>query len=294
MLVFRIIRPTMNKLLFLALTAGCGAAWAQTPATNPMPDGSRDMYVGLGVQSAPRYEGADSRKVSALPVLQIQWSNGLFISGMSAGMHLSDGPTFEYGPLLAVHPGRDEEGAGTEIGGVGVTDFANGIPSPIDKTMMKGEPLSGMERIGPRLQAGAFANYYLDPRWRLTGTLLGGAGKERDGARLELGVQRLAAVDSARHRVSLAAGVTIVNRHYNDSYFGVSPEESLRSRFPHYDAGGGLQDVHAGLRWNWILSPSWMLTTNVQTTRLLGSSRNSPLVERSTNTTVSTAIALRF
>jgi hypothetical protein len=48
----------MNKLFLLALTAGCGAAWAQTPATNPMPDGSRDMYIGLGVQSAPRYEGA--------------------------------------------------------------------------------------------------------------------------------------------------------------------------------------------------------------------------------------------
>lgn len=284
----------MNKLLFLALIAGCGAAWAQTPATNPMPDGSRDMYVGLGVQSAPRYEGADSHKVSALPVLQIQWSNGLFISGMSAGLHLSDDPTFEFGPLLSVHPGRDEDGAGTQIGGVGVTDFSNGIPSPIDKTFVKAAPLSGMDEIGPRLQGGIFANYYLDPRWRLTSTLLVGSAKERDGARLELGVQRLAAIDTARHRVSLAAGVTVVNRRYNDTYFGVSHEESLRSRFPYYDAGGGLQDAHVGLRWHWILSPSWMLTTNVQAVRLLGSSRNSPLVERSTNTTVSTAIALRF
>jgi hypothetical protein len=47
----------MNKLLFLALSAACGTTWAQTPATNPMPDGSRDMYVGLGVQSAPRWDG---------------------------------------------------------------------------------------------------------------------------------------------------------------------------------------------------------------------------------------------
>lgn len=284
----------MNKLLFLALTAGCGAAWAQTPATNPMPDGSRDMYVGLGVQWAPRYEGADSHKVSALPVLQVQWSNGLFISGMSAGWHLTDDPTFEVGPLVAVHPSRDDEGAGTEIGGVGVTDFASGIPSPIDKRQLPAAPLSGMERIGARLQAGAFANYYLTPRWRVTSSVLFGAGKERDGARLELGVQRLGVVDNARHRVSLSAGVTVVNRHYDDSYLGVSLEESLRSRFPAYEAAGGLHDAHAGVRWNWALSPSWMLTTNVQTTRLLGSARHSPLVERSTDTTVSTAIALRF
>jgi outer membrane scaffolding protein for murein synthesis (MipA/OmpV family) len=294
MLYSRIFNLNMNKLLFLVLTAGCGAAWAQTPATNPMPDGSRDMYVGLGVQSAPRYEGADSHKVSALPVLQVQWSNGIFISGMSAGMHLSDDPTFEFGPLLAVHASRDDDGAGTSIGGVGVTDFANGIPSPIDKTMMKTAPLSGMEKIGARLQAGAFANYYLSPRWRLTSSVLFGAGKDRDGARLELDVQRLAAVASARHRVALAAGVTVVNRDYNASYFGVSHEESERSRFPYYDAGGGLHDVHVGVRWNWTLSPSWMLTTNVQAERLLGSARNSPLVERSTNTTVSTALGFRF
>lgn len=284
----------MNKLLFLALTAGCGVAWAQTPATNPMPDGSRDMYVGLGVQSAPRYEGADSHKVSALPVLQVQWSNGLFISGMSAGWHLSDDPTFEFGPLVAVHPSRDDDGAGTEIGGVGVTDFASGIPSPIDKRQIPVAPLSGMDKIGARLQAGAFGNYYLNPRWRVTSSVLFGAGKERDGARLELGVQRLAVVDNARHRVSLAAGVTVVNRHYNDSYLGVSQEESLRSRFSYYEAAGGLHDAHVGVRWNWTLSPSWMLTTSVQTARLLGSARYSPLVERSANTTVSTAIALRF
>jgi outer membrane scaffolding protein for murein synthesis (MipA/OmpV family) len=37
-----------------------------------------------------------------------------------------------------------------------------------------------------------------------------------------------------------------------------------------------------------------MLTTNVQATRLTGSVRHSPLVERPTNVTVSTAFAFRF
>jgi outer membrane protein len=284
----------MNKLFLLALTAGCGAAWAQTPATNPMPDGSRDMYIGLGVQSAPRYEGADSRKVSALPVIQVQWSNGFFISGMSAGMHLSDDPVLEYGPLLSLQPGRDEAGSGTQIGGVGVTDLVGYIPSPVDKSSLKAERLSGMDEINPRLQAGAFVNYYLDPRWRLTGNLLFGAAKDHDGARLELGVQRLAAVSGERHRIALSAGFSLVNRQYNETYFGVSHDEALRSRFPYYGARGGLGDAHAGVRWNWVLSPSWMLTSNLQATRLLGSARNSPLVERPTNVTVSTAIAYRF
>ncbi|WP_322401555.1 MipA/OmpV family protein [Massilia luteola] len=286
----------MNKLLFLALGAACGTTWAQTPATNPMPDGSRDMYAGLGVQSAPRWDGTGSRKVSALPVLQVQWSNGLFISGMSAGMHLSDDPTFEYGPLLAVQPGRDRTGTGQAIGGIGSTDtmLIGPVPEPIDKRNMRNTDLDGMDKIGARLQGGAFANYYVTPQWRLMSSLLYGAGNDHDGARLDLGVQRLAVELGARHHVSLSAGVTVVNRNYNQTYFGVTAAEVSRSRFSYYEAGGGLQDAHVGVRWNWAWSPSWMLTSNLQARRLLGSAAHSPLVERSTNLTVSTAIAYRF
>src|SRR5205085_8817265 len=121
--------------------------------------------------------------------------------------------------------------------------------------------------IGARLQLGGFYNYYPSPQWRLTSSVLAGAGREHDGARLELGVQRLAAVDGARHRVSLAAGLGVVNRQYNATYFGVTAEEAARSGFPAYRPGGGLQDVHVGARWNWVFTPSWMLTSSLQAKR---------------------------
>jgi outer membrane scaffolding protein for murein synthesis (MipA/OmpV family) len=282
----------MNKLLFLALAVSCAASRAETPAANPMPDGSRDMYAGLGVQSAPRYDGTGSRRVAALPVLQVEWSNGIFVSGMSAGMHLSGSPTLEYGPLLAVLPGRNEDGTTAAVDGVGQAGFA---PAPITAFQRAtAERLGGMEDIGTRLQGGAFVNFYLDPQWRFTSSLLYGSGRDRNGARLELGVQRLAATLGDHHRVSLAAGLTAVNRNDNQTYFGVSATEALRSRFGFYQPGGGLQDVHANLRWNWSWTPSWMLTTNVQAKRLLGSASHSPLAERPSNLTVSTAIAYRF
>lgn len=290
----------MNKLLSLALGAacsvGCGGAWAQTPAANPMPDGSRDMYVGLGAVSAPRYEGTGSRKVSALPVLQVQWSSGFFVSGMSAGLHLGDSPTFEFGPLLAVLPGRDESGSGTGLDGIGPNAVAGLTAGPLDKSamLMRGGQLTGIAEIGARLQGGVFANYYLTPQWRLTGNALYGSGREHDGARLQLGVQRLAASLGERHHVALSAGLTLANRNDNQTYFGVTALEASRSRFAQYAAGGGLRDAHLGLRWNWTWTPSWLLTTNVQAERLLGSAKDSPLVERPTNVTVSTAIGYRF
>lgn len=284
----------MNKFLALALVAVSSGASAQTPAMNPMPDGSRDMYVGLGLVSAPRYEGARDSERHALPVLQVQWSNGVFVSGMRAGIHLGGNPKMEYGPLVELQRRRDDSGAGGGIGGIGVLGTERYSIVALPQAEQGENRLAGMEPISTRLLAGGFLNYYLTPDWRLTGSLLYGAGNERDGARLDLGVQRLAMQLGAHHRLSFTAGVSIANAAYNSAFFGVDTLDSLRSGNPVYRAGSGLKDGHVGARWNWAFSPSWMLSSQVQVSRLAGDTRHSPLVERPTNLTVSTAIAYRF
>jgi len=281
----------MNKFLALVLAVSGSAASAQTPTTNPMPDGSRDMYAGLGVVSAPRYEGADASRTRALPVLQVQWSNGIFVSGMSAGMHLSQQPLVEFGPLLNLHPRRTESGTGGKIGDV--TTGATFTPGPV-MTRLSSNRLSGMEEIKLRPELGGFFNVYLAPEWRLTSSVLGGAGNDRNGVRAELGLQRLALEIAPHHAVSFSGGFTFVNSAYNRAYFGVSPGESASSGHPTYRPDGGLKDVHVGARWNWALSPSWILTSSVQASRLVNDARRSPLVERPNNVTVSTAFAYRF
>lgn len=280
----------MNKFPALALAVLSGSAAAQTPATNPMPDGSRDMYVGLGLVSAARYEGARHSERKALPVLQVQWSNGVFVSGMSAGMHLSRDPRFEYGPLVELQRRRDDAGLGGGIDGVQARYSVVSLLS----ADVRDNRLSGMTPVATRLLGGGFLNYYLTPDWRLTGNLLAGAGNGRDGVRLDLGVQRLAMQAGPHHQVSVAAGLGLVNAGYNRAFFGVSELDSLRSGNPVYRPDGGLKDAYLGLRWNWALTPSWMLTSHLQVKRLAGDARHSPLVERPTNLTVSTAIAYRF
>ncbi|MEW6023546.1 MAG: MipA/OmpV family protein [Pseudomonadota bacterium] len=280
----------MNKFSALALAVLTSSAAAQTPATNPMPDGSRDMYVGLGLASAARYEGAKHSERKLLPVLQVQWSNGVFVSGMSAGMHLSHNPQFEYGPLVELQPRRDESGKGGGIDGI----EARYSLVALTVAALGENRLSGMTPVSTRLLGGGFLNYYLTPDWRLTGSLLYGAGNERDGARLDLGLQRLAMQVGAHHRISAGAGLSFVNANYNTAFFGVDRIDSLRSGNPVYRPGGGLKDGHVGVRWNWDLSPSWMLTSNLQVQRLAGDARRSPLVERPTNVTVSAALAYRF
>lgn len=94
--------------------------------------------------------------------------------------------------------------------------------------------------------------------------------------------------------MTLSAGLTLANRDDNQAFFGVTPAESQRSGFRAYQATAGVKDVWLAARWNWALAPAWMLSSGVQATHLLGSAGDSPLVERSTGLTVSTALAYRF
>jgi outer membrane protein len=302
----------MHKVLALAMAGACSAAHAQTPATNPMPDGSRDLYVGLGAQHVPRYEGSSERRTTALPVVQMQWSNGLFVSGMSAGMHLSSSPSVEVGPLVALAAGRDASGSRLfRLGTVGDNAADPGgpttwlppiginptvpVPPPQDtKPVRSGNRLEGMQNIERRLLYGGFANVYLSPHVRVASNLLYGAGNDRRGLRLHVALQHVSRDITPHHNVALTAGVTWVNRAYNLAYFGVTKDEADHTINTPHEPDGGLEDVRIGARWNWALSPAWLVTSGVQVSHLLGDARKSPLVERSTSASVSSALAYRF
>lgn len=282
--------PLVTLVLALAcLSAGAGA---QTPAANRMPDGSRDLYVGLGVQAAPRYAGADSDRLAALPVVQFAWSNGVFVSGATVGWHLSDSPTVEYGPLLAWQPRRGADGDGDSAGAVTTVS----IPEMATMKLRLRLPhrLEGVDPVPARALGGGFMNVYLTPDWRLTNSVLAGAGSDRNGVLWRVGVQRIGIELGRHHTLSFNAGIDIGNRAWNQAYSGVSLEESSRSGYGIYHAGAALREVHVGARWNWALSPSWLLTSGIDAGRLVDVARHSPLTVRPTGVTASTALAFRF
>ena len=294
----------MRQYLFLAIAGACSAVAAQTPATNPMPDGSRDMYIGIGAQSVPRYDGADDHRTLALPVLQVQWSNGIFVSGTSLGWHLSQSPSTEFGPMLTLAPRRDRDGVSFGVGSVGegsgsrmaTTNIRGGfVPYNEAGEVAVDNRLEHMDVIKRRVLPGGFFNYYLSPKLRLTNTLTYGSGRDHNGARLHTALQYMMEDVVPHHTVVLSAGVSLANRAYNETWFGVTKEEAERAGTKgYYRPGGGLLDVRAGVRWNWALSPNWMLTTGATVNRLAGDAKDSPLVERATNYSVSSALAYRF
>ena len=273
-----------------AALALMGGAHAQTPAPNPMPDGSDDMYAGVGVASTPRYAGSSERRARVLPVLQGQWSNGLFVSGLGAGWHLSARPWLEYGPLVALDPGRADGGTGAGVLGIDRLDALNaGMPVPA-----MAQPLAGLPSIARRVQGGAFLNAYVAPDWRLTSSALYGAGNDHNGATFKLGVQAMAFSPAPHHTVTVTGEVALANAGYNQAFFGIDAAQSARSGNALYEAHGGWRDARIGASWHWLLAPSWLVVSGVDITRQLGATRASPLVTRETGVSVTTALAFRF
>lgn len=367
-------------VLGLAMFAPNAYCQTQTPTRNLMPDGSHDMYLGIGVLSRPVYEGAQKSRRAAAPVLQIQWSNGAFLAGMSAGWHLSQRPSIEYGPLISFEPGRSSSGIANSIdtpntamdtfisfneanrvggttlnagdiatvttvandtftftvkdsAGLGtasavivtvntvsgtvsdaistsnntntsndntssnVTDTSLTIKSNVKIQRIganKNNRLLGMHNIPARGLFGGFYNVQLSQNLSLANSILYGAGERRDGARLTSDLRYSMKNFAPHHTIGIGVGVNVVNQAYAMTYFGVSAKDALFSGNRPYTPAAGIKDIHVNVHWNWNLSASWLLTSKLNVSNLVGSAGDSPLVERRSNFAVSTAIAYRF
>lgn len=278
-------------VMLLALLGGVAeTSQAQTPSRNLMPDGSHDMYLGLGAVSRPYYEGAARHIQSALPVLQMQWSNGLFVAGTMAGLHVSDSPGLEYGPLLAFEGKRTASGHGFIA--IGTSGIGNGsvLPNHEGGEAVPDNKLAGLPEIPARLLAGGFFKLNLNPQWQWQNNLLTGAGPAHNGVRWTTQLQY---AQSWQHQtVSLTTGVNWGNRANNQAFFGVPP--GVLNNLPPYQAGSGIKDVFADLNWNVALAPAWLFTSKLKLSGLQGSAARSPLVERRSGWQLSTALAYRF
>jgi MipA family protein len=256
------------RSLLVAVTALVGHALSPqiASAETPLPDlpfalpaGVR-LTVGSSLLMLPKFEGAKSMRVTALPIFQFATISSAGSGAQSSNFDVSNiddaslvlfkqnGVAF--GPLVGYRMGRLEK------------------DSP---------RLAGLGNIDGGLVAGGFAKYNYGPVFiraslhqHVTGADTGLLG------RLTVGAAHAVVPGVVVKATSTA---DFGSDAYMRSYFGVSTDQALRSGLRPFEAGAGLKSIGAMLSTEYAVTEQWTLLASAGYTRLLGDAARSPIVE---------------
>lgn len=250
---------TRSSALLLALA--CAPAAAQSPVTL-MPEGSKDVAIGLALWSGPKAEGSARRGAAVAPFFSVRWSNGVFLDGLTLGMQLSSEPHLQYGPIVSLD---------------------------LDSTR---DDIPAM-RSRRTLVAGAFVRYQLLYNVSLESRISYGAAP--GGGGLLLNARASYGMNVApRQYVVASVGVGLASADYMQAEFGLTPEQAgATGRQPH-EASGGMRNMQASARWNWQVSRKYTVGTSVTLTRLQGSAAASPITEQRSAVSYVTSLTYQF
>jgi outer membrane protein len=239
-------------------------------SANIMPDGSKDMYVGAGLDVGPQYEGAQESVRRMKLEFQFEWSNGIFLSASQLGtyqlgMHLSQTPRIEYGPLLTL-----------------------GLSRPVEVLANNAIVLGDWMPA-----AGGFFKYDLANDLQLTTDLVFTTGRFHGGATGDLDVRKLFRL-SPHHSFAVWGGVTWGNRQFAQSQYKVTFDQYPNNPGMVNALNAGVEDAHLGLNLHCDLSSQWMLNSGAYATHLTSNVADSALVQKPNGVSLYTGLAYRF
>ena len=245
--------PIRRIAIAAALCLSAPAAFAQAfdvvRLLGAAPD--RDSgRVGAVAIAAPKYMGSDETGALLLPALDYQWRNGWF-AGTGNGIGYNFSPTQE-------------------------TQYGLRLTADIGRKQSRSDALNGMGSVNPRPEVGGFLNYAINRETVLTSSLRYGAGNDRNGLVVDLGVAWSTSLAPA-WRLGLGLTGTVVNGSYMQSYFGVTGAQAASSGYAAYTPGSGWRDLRGNAALTWQINPRTVMSFGLSASTLLGSAKDSPL-----------------
>ena len=256
---------TALRTIALALPMSIAAA-----AHAELTDGT---LVGAGLRSRPAYDGSDSQKLEAVPVLRYlgqPWFVRSTQGPLEGGVRFELATGLHAGAQLAYEPGRSAS----------ESDFlvSHDVAS-IRRGASWGLQLEWDHVFGPMP-----VTLLMRVR-RHTDTDLG----TQADLRLSAGVFHAGAVSAGVFTQAIWANATATRARY-----AITPQQSAQTGLATFDADGGWLSASAGLIGSIDLGPDWTVVGSFEGRRLLGDAARSPLAERRTNHYLGLGIAHRF
>lgn len=285
MLPRRALAPSRLTVLAVCCAAAVTAR-AQTPSPlgewqysagvplqkvfNPKPPDEWSVRFGAAASFQPRYEGSDQYRVMAGPNFDVRFRDLLFLStGEGLGVNFAQGRNWRTTLSINYDLGRR---SADDLG------HLNGLPNINAAPLIK---LSGDYVISKNLPIVLRA----DVRRSIGGS---------NGWVGDLSAYMPLPGSSEKFFWFAGPTVSFADSNYMNSWFGVNQQGAARSGYRPYSAKAGLKSYGAGLTMVWFIHKHWFVTADGAVEQLVGSARNSPITQRSTNAVADVSVNYQF
>jgi outer membrane scaffolding protein for murein synthesis (MipA/OmpV family) len=209
-----------------------------------------DVAIGGGALYGPTYEGADSLRPSPIPYFDFEWNDRLSLSS-DDGLHFAfvDWQHLSFG-------------------------FAGNAKLP--RKPSDDSALHRLGRVGLSLEAGGYIDYNppgFDISLEVRHDIAGGHG----GTVAEFNVRGQLPIGQS-FVMEFGPNVNWASKNYMQSYFGITPSQSLKSGFKKFSPNGGLKDVGFTVSGAYLFDQHWRLLLEANYARLMDNVADSPLI----------------
>ena len=244
----------VSFVLFIALAVVPAQADENTTTADADHEkGAWHVSIGLGVMTAPEFEGSNKYEVKPLPLVKIVYKNRIFLSLAEGGLgvYLCREPSWNMGLAIGYNPGRQEKdsdllkGMGDINGAAEVKVFAEWTPDPFTARL---EVITGTGDVKGLQVTGSIGH-----QWMLK--------------------------DSLRWKNSISS--TYANADYNNAFFGITEKQTRASKhhYARYTPGSGIKDVAYSSSLTYTFKDNWAAMLMGEYKILTGPVADSPLVK---------------
>ncbi len=211
-----------------------------------------DLSIGVGPEYRPDYFGSDDYEWRADPEVYVKFRNFVFLDNDGADIALFGFSGFSFGPSVRLVGDRDES---------------------------DNPALNGLGDIDHTFEVGGFAATKFLDRFLFRAKIRKGVVGGHDGLSVDAAGTALL-FRYGRVSTSVSANATWIGDSYADTYFSITPAQSLASGLPVYDAGRGVRDVGGSFNAYINIMKRWSLNPYVSYRYIMPEFADTPFIEQ--------------
>jgi outer membrane scaffolding protein for murein synthesis (MipA/OmpV family) len=210
------------------------------------------LVLGIGVGFAPAYEGSNIYKTLPVPVVNINYKDGLFFANVRNGIgsYLLRGENFKMGVSAGFAPGRYEDEDEDNLKGMGNVD-ASATANLLAEYNFGPILLTGKFTTAVSGDYGSTVNVDIGSRYPVTPAII----------------------------VLASVGAMWADEVHMSNRFGVTESQSAASGYKQHDAESGVRSVGFSVGATYLLTEKWNVNLTFRGDKLLGIVADSPVVK---------------